>query len=722
MKDDCFKLAVVGEFSSGKSTFLNALLGKDILKHGAMETTATITEIHNQETAEEDVFDVYYEDGKIVTNIPIKELIDYTSTNSKIHQVAQEVNKVVIKSNVISCNQKVCFVDTPGLNGVADNHREKTIEQIKNAHACIYLMQVRGLGESDISFLRFIKKYQKNIIFVQNFIDELKELEGETVEEKLKQQAKILSEKVFNDNNDVNYKLVGTSARKALISRDVNFDSYNGNSLTESIRDQLYEESRFDDVISEIINLMEVSEKDNVKQKDAARVALVLLEQLAEILSLRNDKELEILNNSPEEKRKKGYIRIKEELEKNKNMYFANMSIYVVSETTDIRKNIKSKISVGIESGQEEVFKIIDPIKNYIGFDELVKSNLLANILYEQISSLEDSCNEYMQLSFQNLICNAVLRIKQYTGSSSEKVNLGSYELDKALINNNRIDLSKEEQEIDTLKNQIISEEIKFNNKKEQHENMKKESVQMKVKIVQNESKISQIDKKKKDDINRLGKKPEIETKRRTEVSYEYRGGLGILDWMFGPKKVTRSVTYQDDTLQRKWISDKSAIETKYKLQENSIVGENRALCVKLQEIESKISSMDILEESYRQKLETMKNVLESKIHNITVKREKAEYEYVLGLKQSLKESIKVYLSVNAKESLYESFENAINVNRAKVLKLTHNMLEISFSERLYVLSELIGGSNKENGIRTMSKQLLVIVEEAMEKLEGFIC
>ena len=46
--DDSFRLAVVGEFSSGKSTFLNALMGKDLLKHGAKETTATVTEIHNQ--------------------------------------------------------------------------------------------------------------------------------------------------------------------------------------------------------------------------------------------------------------------------------------------------------------------------------------------------------------------------------------------------------------------------------------------------------------------------------------------------------------------------------------------------------------------------------------------------------------------------------------------------------------------------------------------------
>ena len=33
VQDDTFRIAVVGEFSSGKSTFINAILGKDLLSH-----------------------------------------------------------------------------------------------------------------------------------------------------------------------------------------------------------------------------------------------------------------------------------------------------------------------------------------------------------------------------------------------------------------------------------------------------------------------------------------------------------------------------------------------------------------------------------------------------------------------------------------------------------------------------------------------------------------
>ena len=47
LNDDEIRIAVVGEFSSGKSTFINALIGKDILNHATKETTAVITRLIN---------------------------------------------------------------------------------------------------------------------------------------------------------------------------------------------------------------------------------------------------------------------------------------------------------------------------------------------------------------------------------------------------------------------------------------------------------------------------------------------------------------------------------------------------------------------------------------------------------------------------------------------------------------------------------------------------
>ena len=80
-----FRIAVIGEFSSGKSTFLNALIGKDILKHGRLETTATITEIKNDITVGDELkFDAYYVNGRLEKDISIDKLEEYTSTSSHI--------------------------------------------------------------------------------------------------------------------------------------------------------------------------------------------------------------------------------------------------------------------------------------------------------------------------------------------------------------------------------------------------------------------------------------------------------------------------------------------------------------------------------------------------------------------------------------------------------------------------------------------------------------
>lgn len=45
LMNDTFKVTVIGNFKSGKSTLINALLGQEILPANALPTTAVITEI-----------------------------------------------------------------------------------------------------------------------------------------------------------------------------------------------------------------------------------------------------------------------------------------------------------------------------------------------------------------------------------------------------------------------------------------------------------------------------------------------------------------------------------------------------------------------------------------------------------------------------------------------------------------------------------------------------
>ena len=58
--EGCFTLAIVGKMSSGKSTFINALIGKEILPTGHFQTTSAITYI---ERGEKPSMDVVFCDG-----------------------------------------------------------------------------------------------------------------------------------------------------------------------------------------------------------------------------------------------------------------------------------------------------------------------------------------------------------------------------------------------------------------------------------------------------------------------------------------------------------------------------------------------------------------------------------------------------------------------------------------------------------------------------------
>lgn len=60
--DNIFKVVVIGEFSSGKSTFLNALIGRRILYSDIDEATGMTTTIENSDN---NVAIINFEDGDI---------------------------------------------------------------------------------------------------------------------------------------------------------------------------------------------------------------------------------------------------------------------------------------------------------------------------------------------------------------------------------------------------------------------------------------------------------------------------------------------------------------------------------------------------------------------------------------------------------------------------------------------------------------------------------
>ena len=181
-----FSIVVVGEFSSGKSTLLNALMREKYLPSYTNETTATVNFLkHTDKAPGQHSMYVYFRDSDkppITADATLENIETFVSTRSSLH-VAEEVDRVELYLESRFLEAGVSLIDSPGLNGVAEGHRDITERQIEKSHACIFVFSAEQPGRSsDFSFLRDLHNKVDTILLVLNKIDVVKKDE-QTVEE-----------------------------------------------------------------------------------------------------------------------------------------------------------------------------------------------------------------------------------------------------------------------------------------------------------------------------------------------------------------------------------------------------------------------------------------------------------------------------------------------------------------------------------------------------------
>lgn len=139
--DEPFLLVIVGEFNSGKSTFINALLGKKYLKDGVVPTTNEITFLRYSDVDESQRCE-RHPDGQYVCYLPASVL------------------------------EEMIIVDTPGTNVILQRQQRLTEEFVPRADLLLFVMSAdRPLTESEVSFLRYTQQWSKKVVFVLNKSD-----------------------------------------------------------------------------------------------------------------------------------------------------------------------------------------------------------------------------------------------------------------------------------------------------------------------------------------------------------------------------------------------------------------------------------------------------------------------------------------------------------------------------------------------------------------------
>jgi predicted GTPase len=184
-----FVLAVVGEFSSGKSFLLNAMLGKfryeetggakalvGLLATDINPSTATITEL---EYGPSDQATAFFEDGRS-ERIPLDGLNRFIAVGSggagTMHDATKDERdapaRVVVSANSPFLERGIVVADTPGLASINPAHRRATLQFLPSADAVLYLIDTQQpFTEGDAAFLGIIRRHIDSIFIVQTKID-----------------------------------------------------------------------------------------------------------------------------------------------------------------------------------------------------------------------------------------------------------------------------------------------------------------------------------------------------------------------------------------------------------------------------------------------------------------------------------------------------------------------------------------------------------------------
>ena len=167
LREDRFHLVVVGEFNHGKTTFVNALLGKDALPVGVTPTTALIHHVQFSETPEATI--VKKDDSRQETVFgSLKELV-VQGDIAENEDAEGDIKRVEVGYPAELLRDRIVLVDTPGVNDLNLQRADITYKYIPQSDAVLFVIDAgQPLKESERLFLKekLLGQSRDKIIFV----------------------------------------------------------------------------------------------------------------------------------------------------------------------------------------------------------------------------------------------------------------------------------------------------------------------------------------------------------------------------------------------------------------------------------------------------------------------------------------------------------------------------------------------------------------------------
>jgi GTP-binding protein EngB required for normal cell division len=230
-----FLLVVAGEFNSGKSSFINALLGERVLPEGVTPTTDRINVLRHAPEVSDQLREAY--------------LLERTHPADVLREIS--------------------IVDTPGTNAIIRRHEELTRDFVPRSDLVLFVTSAdRPFTESERAFLEQIREWGKKIVFIVNKIDILTRAEDrqEVIHYVGDNAAALLGETP---------QVFAVSARQAMEARDES-GSGKGGANGGKEGEELWEQSGFSEVEDYLLNTLDQQERVRLKLLNPLNVGLRL--------------------------------------------------------------------------------------------------------------------------------------------------------------------------------------------------------------------------------------------------------------------------------------------------------------------------------------------------------------------------------------------------------------------------------------------------------------
>ncbi len=137
-----FLLVIVGEFNAGKSAFINALIGAEVMPEGVTPTTSVINQLR-------------YGPEPTVT---------------------MQADGVILREYPAEFLDEITIVDTPGTNAIIREHEQLTQQYVPRSDLVLFVTSAdRPFTQSEREFMESIRDWGKKIVVVINKVDLLRD-------------------------------------------------------------------------------------------------------------------------------------------------------------------------------------------------------------------------------------------------------------------------------------------------------------------------------------------------------------------------------------------------------------------------------------------------------------------------------------------------------------------------------------------------------------------